>query len=92
MITNYFSKATPEEAAEQATRGFEAIRHSSAWERARKEASHLDQARRERELAAARQRDFRRKKYQTDAKLGLRDPKTFRLVKVRKSTLFSSAC
>lgn len=93
MITNYFTKATPLEAAEQATRGFEAIRHSISWQKAREKANHLQRQTHEKELAAARQQKCRRKKWEADAKLGLRDPKTLQKIKARCDTyVFASVC
>ncbi|QRV92686.1 hypothetical protein RhiJN_20704 [Ceratobasidium sp. AG-Ba] len=88
LITSYFSVATPEQAAEQATRGFEQIRHRSQWEKAQQIANDGAQAERIREAAAERQRRRRLRLRKSEAKLGLRDRET--LKKVKPMNLHSS--
>ncbi|QRW11995.1 hypothetical protein RhiLY_10994 [Ceratobasidium sp. AG-Ba] len=81
LITSYFSRATAEEAAEQATRGFEEIRHSIEWEKAQKLSEDGLRAQRLREQATERQRRRRKRLKESEIKLGLRESGTLRKLK-----------
>ncbi|KAG8702955.1 hypothetical protein FRC09_004440 [Ceratobasidium sp. 395] len=80
-ITSYFSRATPEQAAEQSARGFEEIRHSIQWQKARKLTEDGAKAERQREAATERQKRRRQQLKEAEIKLGLRHPGTLRKIK-----------
>ncbi|QRV95133.1 DDE superfamily endonuclease [Ceratobasidium sp. AG-Ba] len=81
LITSYFSVATPDEAAEQATRGFEQIRHATQLENARKASDDLAKIDRQRQNATERQQRRRLRLKQSEVKFGLRDPATLQKIK-----------
>ncbi|KAG9075552.1 hypothetical protein FS749_012769 [Ceratobasidium sp. UAMH 11750] len=81
LITSYFSVATPEEAAEQATCEFERIRHASRWDKARKAAEDATKSERARQLATDRQRRRRLCLKEAEAQHGLRDRETLQRIK-----------
>ncbi|KAG8780155.1 hypothetical protein FRC12_023375 [Ceratobasidium sp. 428] len=83
-ITSYFSVATPEQAAEQASRGFEQIQHHIRWEKAHKISDDAAKAQHIRESANERQQRRRLRLKQSEAHLGLRDRETLRKVKPMK--------
>ncbi|QRV95115.1 DDE superfamily endonuclease [Ceratobasidium sp. AG-Ba] len=81
LITSYFSVATPDEAAEQATRGFEQIRHATQLENARKASDDLAKIDRQRQNATEQQQRRRLRLKQSEVKFGLRDPATLQKIK-----------
>lgn len=83
-ITQHFSRATSEEAAEQATRGFEEIRRDAIMSRAEKEISTMKKEEKARLLNSERQRQFRKRRQMDEIAAGTRDS-SGRKVKVRRN-------